>query len=88
MGAGCYDRETDAVSFTAARKVPIEFPGTGDLFASVALGELLRGTSLEHAAHRAVEFVSHCAQETKALGAPVRHGVQFETLLEELARRA
>ena len=88
VGAGCYDRETDAVSFTAARKVPIEFPGTGDLFASVALGELLRGTSLEHAAHRAVEFVSHCAQETKALGAPVRHGVQFETLLEELARRA
>ena len=88
VGAGCYDRETNAVSFTAARKVPIEFPGTGDLFASVALGELLRGASLEHAAHRAVEFVSHCAQETKALGAPVRHGVQFETLLEELARRA
>ncbi len=87
VGAGCYNRDGGRVSFTAAKEVPIEFPGTGDLFASVALGGLLRGESLEDAAHRAVEFVSRCARETKALGTPVRHGVQFETLLGELAEK-
>lgn len=87
VGAGCYNREVGRVSFTAAKEVPTEFPGTGDLFASVALGGLLRGEGLEEAAHRAVEFVSRCARETKALGAPVRHGVQFETLLGELAEK-
>lgn len=85
VGAGCFDRDSGQVRFTAAKEVPIEFPGTGDLFASVALGELLRGKALEEATCRAVEFVSRCAQETKALGTPVRHGVQFEPLLGELA---
>lgn len=87
VGAACYDRDSGEVCFPAAREVPIEFPGTGDLFASVALGELLRGKCLDDAARRAVDFVSLCAQKTKALGAPIRHGVQFETLLGELAEK-
>ncbi len=87
VGAGCYNRNNGRVRFTAAKEVPIEFPGTGDLFASVALGELLRGKVLEDATSRAVEFVSLCAQETGKLGAPVRHGVQFESLLGELTEK-
>lgn len=87
VGAGSYDRDTGEVTFTAAKEVPIEFPGTGDLFASVALGELLRGRTLETATARAVEFVAQCARRTQALGTPVEHGVQFETLLGELAEK-
>lgn len=84
VGAGCYDRETGRVHFTAAKETPVEFPGTGDLFASVALGELLRGRDMERACAAAVEFVSRCARHTQALGTPIEHGVQFESLLGEL----
>ncbi len=87
VGAASLDRESGTFSLSAIHEEPAQFPGTGDLFASVALGGLLRGESLEEAAHRAVEFVSRCARETKALGTPVRHGVQFETLLGELAEK-
>jgi len=84
VGAGCFDRETGEVSFSAAHEEPAQFPGTGDLFASVALGELLRGKSLEAATARAVAFVGECARHTLALGTPIPEGVQFEGLLSRL----
>lgn len=84
VGAGCYDRDTGEVRFTAAQEVPVQFPGTGDLFASVTLGQLLRGGDLETACARAVEFVARCARLTQKLDLPIRQGVQFETLLSEL----
>lgn len=60
------------------------FPGTGDLFASVVLGSLLRGEALCSGVRKAVEFVQRCARHTLALGTPVLEGVQFEPLLREL----
>jgi len=87
VGAGSYDRDTGEVTFSAAREAPAEFPGTGDLFASVALGSLLRGSSLHAAADRAVEFTALCARETLKLGSPIRDGVQFETLLGTLGAK-
>jgi len=84
VGAGSYDRDTGEIAFHMGREVPAEFPGTGDLFASVALGELLRGRRLERAAQRAVEFVGACARLTLDLGTPREDGVQFESLLGEL----
>lgn len=85
VGAGSYDRETGEIAFSAAHEEPAQFPGTGDLFACVALGELLRGRSLESAAQRAVEFTAACVKHTMALDAPVEEGVQFEDLLPQLA---
>lgn len=84
VGAACYDRATGAISYTAAHEEPAQFPGTGDLFSSVALGRLLAGISLEEATAKAVEFVQHCAQFTIGLGTPIPEGVQFESLLHEL----
>lgn len=85
VGAACLDRETGEVSYAAAHEEPAQFPGTGDLFASVALGALLAGKSLEKAAALAVAFVQRCAQRTLELGTPIQEGVQFEGLLGELA---
>lgn len=85
VGAACLDRETGEVSYAAAHEEPAQFPGTGDLFASVALGALLAGKSLEKAAALAVAFVQRCAQRTLELGTPIQEGVQFEGLLWELA---
>ena len=86
VGAGCLDRADGSMCFPMAEEVPAHFPGTGDLFASVVLGALLRGGSLADAAGRAVEFVQHCAARTLALGTPPLEGVQFEPLLGELAQ--
>ena len=87
IGAGCFDRATGRIRFAMARQEPAQFPGTGDLFASVVLGAMLRGEPLETAAQRAAEFVQRCAAHTLALGTPVLEGVQFEPLLGELMQR-
>lgn len=86
VGAGCLDRADGSMSFPMAPEVPAHFPGTGDLFASVVLGTLLRGGRLADATSRAVDFVQRCAARTLALGTPVLEGVQFEALLGELTR--
>lgn len=84
IGAGFFDRTTGQTGFAMARQEPAQFPGTGDLFASVVLGTLLRGESLERAARRGAEFVQHCVAHTLAQGTPILEGVQFEPLLCEL----
>ena len=86
VGAGCLDRAGGSVCFPMAEEVPAHFPGTGDLFASVVLGALLRGSSLADAASQAVNFVQHCAARTLAMGTPLLEGVQFEPLLGELTQ--
>ena len=83
-GAGCFDRESGRISFAMARQEPARFSGTGDLFASVLLGSLLRGEGLADASQRAADFVQHCVAYTLAVGTPLPEGVQFEPLLGEL----
>ncbi len=87
VGAACLDRESGEFSFPCAHEEPAQFPGTGDLFASVTLGGLLRGESLEKAAARAVAFVAKCARFTLDLGTPIADGVQLESLLGDLIPR-
>lgn len=84
VGAACFDRDKGEVSFPAAAQEPGEYAGTGDLFASVMLGALLRGESLHAAAALAADFVRKCAAFTNALGGDKREGVMFEGLLKEL----
>ena len=83
-GAACLDRRDGAVSFAEAERVPGSFHGTGDLFASVLTGGLLRGLPLGEAAGRAAGFVSACVRRTLELGTPAREGVDFEPLLKML----
>lgn len=84
IGAGYFDKTSGKTGFVMAKQEPAQFPGTGDLFASVLLGGLLRGDGLEGAVRLAAEFVGHCVAYTLALGTPVLEGVQFEPLLGEL----
>ena len=64
-----------------------QFHGTGDLFASVLAGGLVRGWSLAEAAGLAAEFVSQCARRTWEEDTPRREGVDFEPLLWRLGQR-
>ena len=87
VGAACFDRDRGTVEFVSAPLVEGQFHGTGDLFASVLAGGLVRGWSLAEAAGLAAAFVSQCARRTKEEGTPRREGVDFEPLLWRLGRR-
>ena len=80
-GAMCLDARTGHVEAVQTRRVPQEFHGTGDVFASVLTGALVRGKSLTDAAREAVEFVRACAERTAQVQLPMRAGADFEPLL-------
>lgn len=84
VGALCYDRDTRQVEAVQTARVPQDFPGTGDLFASVLTGALTRGAPLLQAARTAVDFVGSCVARSVAEGAGEADGVDFEPLLRQL----
>lgn len=84
VGAATFCRESGAVTFSMEEEQPGTFFGTGDLFAAVVLGAILRGESLACAAARAAAFVRVCTAYTLRLGTPGLDGVNFENKLGEL----
>lgn len=62
------------------------YPGTGDLFASVLLGDMLRGDSFEAACRHSADFVAHVVEASSHIPTPVRDGVALESHLWRLAR--
>lgn len=85
-GAACFDRETGTVSLIQTDFEGRAFHGTGDLFASVLTGALVRGERLEEAAGRAAEFVRRCALHTAPQDLPPREGIDFEPMLGLLSQ--
>ena len=85
IGAAVYDRETDTVDFALTDRIPGEYHGTGDVFASVLTGALLHGKTLLEASKMAARFVRDCAARTYPQGTPARDGVDFEPLLYTIA---
>ena len=83
-GALCLDASDGTVTCVQNQTVQASFPGTGDLFASVLCGGLLRGASLADAAATAAGFVHDCVERTAAKGLPPSQGVEFEPLLGKL----
>lgn len=80
-GAMCFDAKTGRTKSVQVRRVPREFYGTGDVFASVLSGALVRGQPLAIAVRQAVDFVRACAERTAEQNLPIREGVDFEPLL-------
>lgn len=85
IGAGVLDPKSGQVAFPQAKLVSGQFSGTGDIFASVVLGELLNGKPLFQAAETAVHFVSAVAEATLRSGDDPIEGAAFEPLLGKLA---
>ena len=80
-GAMCFDAKSGQTENIQVSRVPREFYGTGDVFASVLAGALVKGTALPEATRQAVEFVRACAERTAEQNLPIREGVDFEPLL-------
>ena len=79
-----YDRITSHFHHCTSNLIPVRYPGTGDIFASVLLGALLRGVNLPDAAERACSFVFSAVARTYAAGSPAREGVLLEPSLKNL----
>lgn len=60
------------------------FSGTGDLFASVICGSLVKGLSVREAIEKATFFLRDAIEEASAEQIPANHGVQFEKYLYRL----
>ena len=80
-GAVCFDAKTGRTDILQAERVPRTFLGTGDVFASVLTGTLVKGDALPEATRQAVDFVHACAARTMEENIPLREGVDFEPLL-------
>ena len=87
-GALCYDAATGSLETIQTDFVAHPLLGTGDIFASVLTGGLVRGKSLPAAARQAAEFIRACAERTVAEDLPLREGVDFEPLLGLLTDKA
>ena len=60
------------------------FSGTGDLFASVICGSLVKGLSVREAMDKATHFLQEAIEEASRENIPGVHGVNFEKYLSRL----
>lgn len=70
-------------SYYPHEQLPNSCHGTGDIYASVFTGALIRGNSAENSAQIAADFVMECIKET-AKEDNHWYGAKFETLLHTL----
>lgn len=76
-----YDRKNRAFWEVSSNYIPVRYPGTGDVFASVLLGSLLSKDSLPTAMKRAADFVALAIKTTFDAQTPKREGVLLESVL-------
>lgn len=64
------------------------YPGTGDIFASVLLGDYLVSGEIYGATRRACDFVADTIEYTASQPTPIREGVSLEPLLSSVMPRS
>ena len=82
-----YDRVRGAFWRVDCDYVPVSYPGTGDIYASVIVGALLSGDSLPIAMERATRFLELAIKTTYSYGTDTRFGVMLESALPWLTER-
>lgn len=81
------DADNGGFFLYAFNRVDKSYPGTGDLFASVLLGGLLRGDDFESSIHFAADFTARVMEYSSHFCTPEREGVALEAFIGELAVR-
>lgn len=79
-----YDRERSKFWRVPYNPVSAHYPGTGDVFASVLTGSLLRGDSLPIAMNRATAFLERAIKTTYSYSTDPREGIMLESCLDFL----
>ena len=81
-----YDRQTKEYYVYQNRKIDTSYHGTGDLFSSVCVGELMRGRDWRDAMRIAADYTAHTIEVTLRNPKQPWYGVDFEATLPELIR--
>jgi pyridoxine kinase len=83
LGIVKYDREKDSFFSYFAPRIHTDFPlhGTGDVFASVAVGAIASGMEMDSALCLAVDFTSKAVEKTAKNETRRWYGIDFESTL-------
>lgn len=84
LGIACFDSESQKTTWYFHEKMPQSFHGTGDIFASVLTGALVRGLKLDEACRLATDFVVESIKATLSHKDYNWYGVDFESALHML----
>lgn len=88
MCVGVYDKKSNRASLIDCGFVNRPFHGTGDIFAAVLTGALVKGNGIKESAKMAVDFVRAAIAETlKYPDIKTEHGVIFEKVLGQLSKQ-
>lgn len=82
----CYDKGSDSFLKAVCSYLPVNYPGTGDIFTCVLTALLLKGEALFQAVDKAVRFVSTAMQLTLKQGTPANEGIRLEQAMKFLPR--
>lgn len=81
-----YDRKTGEYYTYQNRKINAAFHGTGDLFSSTCVGEILRGKDWRDAMRIAADYTAHTIEVTLQNPKKPWYGVDFEATIPDLIR--
>ena len=87
IGIMSYDAATGTFSHYFHEKLATSFHGTGDIFASVCVGALMRGWPLEKSYALAADYVVESIKATVSHKDYNWYGVDFETVMPYLVKR-
>ena len=87
LGIVSYDSQNQKISWYFHEKMPQSFHGTGDIFASVLTGALVRGFELQEACRLAADFVVEAIRATLSHKDYNWYGVDFESAIPFLVER-
>lgn len=79
-----YDRDHSKFWRIPYNLINAHYPGTGDVFASVLTGSILRGDSLPIAMNRATAFLERAIKTTYSYSTDSREGIMLESCLDFL----
>jgi len=79
-----FDKKENKFWKVSSKYIQVEFPGTGDAFASVVIGSLLNGDSLPIAIDKSVQFITIGLKESFGFTYPRGEGILLEKILHYL----
>ena len=81
-----YDKDADQFHSVVSKRIPIVYPGTGDLFASVLCGAVTDGADVLKAAEFASQFVEKTTEYTSRFKTNTNDGIAFEPFMSDLCK--
>ena len=84
FGVWTYDCETKEYKVYNHEKIDVAYHGTGDIFASVFTGAIMREKTIEEAVKIAADYVVECIKVTMSSENPIWYGVEFESVIPSL----